>query len=143
MTITKVLHILIVDDNSICSALLARIFTSQDLKQFGPFSITILCSAEKALDHLEKSCCDIIFTDIEMRGMSGDEMTRIICNGEIIHNGVEYNILEKNCNIPIIAITAKYDPGSLKRYKEAGIAQCLAKPVEKRSIHTIIEKITS
>jgi CheY-like chemotaxis protein len=135
-TTTPVLRILIVDDNHICSQLLARIFTTERLKGITTFQLTILYSAEDALRVLETNCYDIIFTDIEMTGMSGDEMVRVIRN----ESG---SILKGNRNIPIIAVTSKYDNESCMQYVEAGITECLQKPAKIESIYTIVERLTN
>jgi CheY-like chemotaxis protein len=117
-----ILHILIIDDNAICADIIARIFTTKRLDEIATFHITKLHSAEDALHDLENMRYDIIFTDIEMTGMSGDDMVRIIRSnsGDIIHSG--------NRDISIFAITSKFDGKSRIRYSEAGITKCLKKP---------------
>ena len=135
MTASPALHILIVDDNAICAQLLAHIFTSKQLKGIATYEITIIHSAEEALCILKETCYDIIFTDIEMTNMWGDKMA------QIIRGKLTGNIHEENRNIPIIAITSKYDSNSLKWYKEAGITRCLEKPAKTGSICKIIEDI--
>ena len=127
MPTTLTLHILIVDDDPICSAILHRMLTSPQLPcKEATLDITILRSAEEALHRLENANCDIMFTDIEMGGMWGDEMTKTIRD-------------KTNHDMPIYAITAKHDTESCVRYKNAGITGCFAKPVMKNSIHNIIK----
>src|SRR4051812_2571051 len=94
------LHVLIVDDNFICSNILARAITSQQLVAL---HVTTLSSAEEALRDLSAARYDIIFTDIEMGGMSGDSMAR--------------KIRETDREIPIHAVTARCDDESLERYR--------------------------
>jgi CheY-like chemotaxis protein len=127
MQTTLILHILIVDDDPICSAILKRMITLLQLPgRKATLNITILHSAEEALDVLKNTKYDIMFTDIEMGGMWGDEMVRTICS-------------KFDYDIPIYAITAKCDAESCERYKDAGITRCLAKPAMKKSIQDIIE----
>ena len=117
------LRILVVDDDPICSKILHRAITlSPQHNKPTIFEINTLSSAEAALDELKKSKYDIIFTDIEMKGMTGDEMACQISDR----------------TIPIYAITAKMDAESLMRYKRAGIRQCLEKPAKPSIIHEII-----
>ena len=118
------LRILVVDDDPICSKILHRaIALSPQHNNPTFFKIDILLSAEAALDELKKSKYDIIFTDIEMKGMTGDEMACQISDR----------------TIPIYAITAKVaDDNLLMRCKEAGIQQCLEKPAKPSIIHEII-----
>ena len=127
-------RVLIVDDNPVCSNILARVIESQQLGEIVALHVNTLRSAEEALRDLETACYDIIFTDIEMRQVSGDEMVRRI------HSGQTHPIHESNRGIPIIAITTKDDPDSRERYEDAGITKCLGKPVERESIYAIIEE---
>lgn len=120
-------RVLIVDDNSICSDILARVIRSQHLDDVSDVHITTLRSAESVLQTLNEKNYDIIFTDIEMGELSGDEMARII--------------RKNNYDIPIYAVTARSDNVSRDRYKSAGITDCLAKPVNKANVHTIVENI--
>src|SRR3954452_12138510 len=119
------LHILIVDDNTICAQILARIFTSKEFKEIATFHVTTLNSAEEALSALKNTSYDIIFTDIEMTGMHGDDMARTIRN-------------KITGNTPIIAITCKDDEASRVQYEKAGITACLKKPAKKESIYAIV-----
>ena len=49
-----ILHILIIDDNTICANILSRSFKAKPLNEIATFQITILHSAEDALHDLEK-----------------------------------------------------------------------------------------
>jgi CheY-like chemotaxis protein len=126
-------RVLIVDDNLVCSDILARVIVSQQLCEIATIHVTTLRSAEDALRDLETACYDIVFTDIEMGQIWGDEMTRIIRS----NHGVP--IHKANRDVPIVAITARCDPVSRTRYEEAGITKCLEKPAKKESIYAIIE----
>jgi two-component system, NarL family, sensor histidine kinase EvgS len=127
-------RVLIVDDDPICSKILTRVIESQHPGEIATLRVTILGSAEEALRDLETACYDIIFTDIEMGQISGDDMTRTIRAGQthLIHRS--------NRDIPIIAVTARVDPDSRARYEDAGITECVAKPVSKEIIKNIIRE---
>jgi CheY-like chemotaxis protein len=129
-----IFRVLIVDDNPVCSDILARVIASQQLGEIVTLHVTTLRSAEEALRDLGTTCYDIVFTDVEMGRIGGDEMTRIIRSDHAIpiHNA--------NRVIPIIAVTARVDPVSRVRYRDAGISECVAKPVTRESIHNIIRK---
>lgn len=133
MPATPILHILIVDDNTICARILAHMVELEQLKGVITFKITIHHSPEAALPDLKNTKYDIIFTDIEMTKMSGCDMARII------RDKLAGNIHKENRNIPIIAVTSKYDVESLRQYEGAGITECLRKPATRDSIHKIIE----
>jgi CheY-like chemotaxis protein len=135
MTYISYLHILIVDDDPICSKILHHIIISlQPLYQNAILEITTVHSAEEALHKLETASYNIIFTDIEMGAMSGDKMAQCIRDKAL-------NNYLKNHNILIYAITCKYDEESLKQYKEVGITQCLEKPVKREFINEIISQL--
>ena len=125
--------ILIVDDNTICSDILARLIASRQLDEIMDLRITVLHSAEEALTDLRTTCYDIIFTDVEMGKIHGDEMTRII------RSNLTVPIHKANRDVPIVATTARCDPDSRARYEEAGITQCLEKPVKKEPIYALIK----
>lgn len=134
MTHTRMLRILAVDDDPLCLKLLCRIIILlQPLYQDISFVITTFHSAEEALKNLTTATYDLIFTDIEMGGMPGYEMARII------RNQSPDSIYIKNHDIPIYAITARYTTKSIEQYKEAGITQTFEKPVKKDSIHRLIK----
>src|SRR4051812_34599542 len=107
MTATPTLHILIVDDNTICAKLLARllsrIFELEQLKITTTFEITTHQSPEDALPDLGKNKYDIIFTDIEMTSMSGCDMARVIRDKSVD------SLYRRNLDTTIIAVTSKYD----------------------------------
>lgn len=129
-----VLRILIVDDNPVCFTILRRmIVLLQPPDEIIKFEITVVHSAEEALCNLKKTCYDIIFTDIEMTGMRGDDMVKVI------RHNLAGDICKENQHIPIIAITSKYDKKSLSLYEEAGITDCLEKPAKSDSIHSILK----
>lgn len=128
-------RVLIVDDNPVCSDILARVIVSQQLGEIATLHVTTLCSAEEALRDLGTTCYDIIFTDVEMGQIWGDEMARTIRSDHTVP------IHKANRDVPIVAITARCDPVSCARYEEAGINQCIEKPAKKESIYAIIEGI--
>ena len=130
-------RVLIVDDNDVCSDILARMIQSPQLKDIATVHITTLHSAEEALRDLQAASYDIIFTDIEMGQVWGDEMTRIIRSDHTIP------IHKKNRDIPIVAVTARVDPASRERYSDMGISECIAKPFKMETIHKIIRERTN
>jgi CheY-like chemotaxis protein len=126
-------RVLIVDDNPVCSDILARMIVSQQLGEIATLHVTTLRSAEEALRDLGTTCYDIVFTDVEMGQIWGDEMACTIRSGHAVP------IHKANRDVPIVAITARCDPVSRARYEEAGITKCLGKPAKKESIYAIIE----
>ncbi len=71
---------------------------------------------------------DIVFMDIQMPGMNGLETTKII------------RTLDKDIEVPIIALTAGTLPGDMERYMQAGMNDLLAKPLLKQTMANMITK---
>jgi CheY-like chemotaxis protein len=123
------IRVLIVDDNKICTDILARVFST---KRFSAlpilFEITIVSSAEEALEYLKTAHYNIIFSDIEMSGMTGVEMVR--------------QIRKRDRTTPIIAITSKFDSKSCMQYREAGFTDWLQKPAKSDDIYSVVEGLS-
>ncbi|WP_434140407.1 response regulator [Pseudomonas luteola] len=66
----KVLNILLVEDD-----LTLRSLTSEVMEELG-YQVTAVASAEEALDALQSSTFDVLFTDIGLGGMSGLDLSR-------------------------------------------------------------------
>ena len=78
---------------------------------------------------LEKSYL-LLLCDCHMPGMDGFELTRIIRSGE--RSG--------RARLPIVAITANALPGEAARCKAAGMDDYLAKPIEIRTLETVLSR---
>lgn len=126
MPARHLIHVLIVDDNSVCAGMLARLLQFK-LRHLSDFKITTASSAEEALQNLENTAYDIIFSDIEMGVMSGTAMAK--------------EIRRRNIDIPIIAVTSRYDSKSCNEYREAGFTKWLEKPAKFQDIYTVIEEM--
>ncbi|CAG8598012.1 606_t:CDS:2 [Ambispora gerdemannii] len=130
---SKPLKVLIVDDNDINLKILTKILA----KHFGHLiqATSTLSSGVSALDSLAKDEYDLILIDIEMPVLSGVETTI-----EIRRVDSKYKILESNRKIPIIAVTTNTLEDERKKYTEAGMNGCVAKPIDLDELKTVIEK---
>ncbi|CAG8695629.1 7312_t:CDS:2, partial [Ambispora leptoticha] len=130
---SKPLKVLIVDDNDINLKILTRILA----KHFGHLiqATSTLSSGVSALDSLSRDEYDLILIDIEMPVLSGVETTI-----EIRSVDSKYKILESNRKIPIIAVTTNTLEDERKKYTEAGMNGCVAKPIHLNELKTAIEK---
>ncbi len=108
-----VIRALVVDDN-LTNQEVARAL----LEALGVFVFTVSGGAE-ALDTLEQETFDVVFMDIHMPGMSGDEALAIIRAG-----GRPY------AQVPIIALTADAMAGERERLLGLGFDDYLSKPIE-------------
>ncbi len=76
---------------------------------------------------------DVIFMDAQMPIMDGIEATQ-----EIIEFEEEENIK----HIPIIAVTANVLKGDRERFLGAGMDDYISKPINKKDLHRVLEKIS-
>jgi len=106
-------HALIVDDNDTNRKVLAAMCELFDCSSF---------LAKDGVEAVEAFCTmpfDIILMDIDMPRMDGIEATRII-RASSAHGS----------RIPILAITASVSPAEVRSYREAGMNDVVAKPIE-------------
>jgi CheY-like chemotaxis protein len=85
----------------------------------------------QALEHVSKEKFDLIFMDIQMLGMDGDEATRKIRNGEVG---------EEQKNIKIIAMTAYAMNGDHEKFLDAGFDDYISKPIDMNVINLTLTK---
>ena len=106
-------HVLIVDDNDTNRRVLAGMCELFDCATF---------LAKDGVGAVEAFCTmpfDIILMDIEMPRMDGIEATRAI-----------RSVSEHGRRIPIIAVTGSTNPSEVRRYRDAGMNDVVAKPIE-------------
>lgn len=79
-----------------------------------------------ALEKLESTSYDLIFSDITMSGMTGLEFTK-----EARSRGIK---------TPIIAITGHSDKGTIEKSLKNGISDYILKPLRIKDLPLIIER---
>ena len=114
--------ILVIEDNNLNAKLLEDIFTAKGYK------VKIAENGEDGLEMVKKKKPDIILMDIQLPGMSGYELTRILKNDE------------GTSGIPIIAITAYALKGERERAFREGCDEYMSKPINTRIMPTIVEQ---
>jgi signal transduction histidine kinase/CheY-like chemotaxis protein/HPt (histidine-containing phosphotransfer) domain-containing protein len=120
----KNIHILFVDDDIVQLNLLSEL-----MKRTG-LSYACSMSASDALELLQKKSFDIIFTDMQMPGIKGSELTDKI--RQLPHSNGQ--------TIPIIGLSA--DTNWMKNNPENQFTDFLSKPFKAEDILKIIEKYT-
>ncbi len=115
--------ILLAEDNLINQKLAKRI-----LEKHGFASVIIAENGEDAVKHYKNEKPDLILMDIQMPVMDGLEATRII------------RAQEKECKIPIIAITASAMPEDRDICLGAGCDDYISKPINPKKLVTLIRK---
>lgn len=112
--ITPPLRILVIEDNEINRKVL------QNFLEKDKHKVTLCDRGENAIDQLEKSTFDVIFTDIKLPGISGLETARTI---RTLPN-------RKIASIPIIAITGNVSPEDIRACYDSGINDFIGKPID-------------
>lgn len=121
---THEIKILIAEDNAV-NLLLTKTF----LKDILPQALVIEAKdGVEAVEQYEKESPDLILMDIQMPQLNGIEATKKIRS------------IEKNIEIPIIALTAGSLPGEKEKCLQAGMSDFLTKPLLKQTLSDMIAK---
>lgn len=131
---TKTLRILVVDDDPI-----ARAYLSNVLKEDGYRHVHSVCSAEEACDYLglddsahARANVDIILMDIELPGMNGFELTRLIKADGVY------------TDVPVAFTSAYTCDSSLENAFESGGIDFIGKPFNRveliARVRTLVEQ---
>jgi len=109
-------RILVVDDNP------ANLRLACDVLEFDGFEVVSAVNAEQALASLEVELPDLLLTDIEMPGMDGLELTRLL------------RASPPTRQLPIVALTAYAMRGDEEKALAAGCDAYFTKPVDTRTL---------
>lgn len=115
----KRIHILVVEDNTICQKVLCRVLHKLDC------TTSISSNGKIACDMVSKEKYDLIFMDLRMPVMDGLEASKIISNVMSIKT-------------PIIALSADTTENIQQLCYQSGISFFVEKPVTKKQIKSII-----
>jgi PAS domain S-box-containing protein len=121
---TKVIHILIAEDNKVNMLLLKTILKNEPY----PTQIHEASNGLEAVKKFENTPIDIIFMDIQMPVMNGYEAAQCIRN------------LQNGKTIPIIAITAGAEKEEKEKCIASGMNDYISKPIIKGIIGDTISK---
>jgi CheY-like chemotaxis protein len=118
-------RILVVDDNPTNLKLVS------DVLEFDGYRILTATDAEAAQDVIKTSLPDLILMDIALPGMDGLTLTRLLKADE----GTRH--------IVIVALTAFAMKGDDKKAREAGCDGYITKPIDTRTLSTIVAEYLS
>jgi CheY-like chemotaxis protein len=129
-TIPKIL-ILIVDDNPV-----NRKVNSLFMKRFG-HDVALACDGQEACDYLSKNSGKprptMVFMDCMMPVVDGYEATRRIRNDAEMFD-------DETRALPIVALTASALQSDRDRCWEAGMSDCIGRPVTAKELNAAVEK---
>lgn len=118
-------HVLVVEDNADC-----RRFIVQVLLHAG-YRVDVAEDGVEALLKTTATTYDMIVTDLDMPRMNGLDAAREIRRNERLRN---------RPRVPIIAVTAHYDPDIQVLTKDAGMDEVQAKPIRSRALLESLNK---
>jgi signal transduction histidine kinase/DNA-binding response OmpR family regulator len=122
------IRLLVAEDNMINQKLALRL-----IEKFG-YRAEAVANGAEAIKALEMIPYDLVLMDVQMPEMDGLEATKIIRDpGSKVLNH----------QIPIIALTAHALAGDKERFLKAGMDDYISKPIEPKTLFTIIEKYLS
>lgn len=113
--------ILVAEDNEISQMLIKIMLEKLNHK------VEIAKNGKIAIEMATANSYDLIFMDIELPELKGDEAARILK-------------FEKNINIPIVALTANSISENIRRYLKNGLDDCLLKPYKQEELEAMIIK---
>ena len=117
--------ILIVEDN-VANQLLA----SAVLEREG-YRVEVASSSDEALDRLKIQAPDLILMDVQLPGIDGLSLTRLL------------KADERTASIPVVALTALAMRGDRERTLDAGCAGYISKPIDTRTFAAEVRKYLS
>ncbi len=117
-------HALVAEDNVINQKLIQNI-----LSRLG-ITVTLAGDGLEAFNLYKKEAFDIIFMDIQMPIMCGEEASEKILAYEKEH---------QKSHVPIVALTANTTPADRERYLAFGMDRYLKKPIDMKELMTILE----
>jgi CheY-like chemotaxis protein len=117
--------ILIVEDNE-ANQLLA----SAVLEREG-YRVEVASSSDEALDRLKSKAPDLILMDVQLPGIDGLSLTRLL------------KADERTASIPVVALTALAMRGDRERTLDAGCAGYISKPIDTRTFAAEVRKYLS
>jgi signal transduction histidine kinase/DNA-binding NarL/FixJ family response regulator len=123
---TRVLHVLVVDDNFTNQRLLAAL-----LRGAG-HSVTVAANGRKAVEAVVHEQFDIVLMDVQMPVMDGIKAVSHI-----------RALPPPKCDTPIIAVTADALHGAMERYRAAGMDGYLSKPLSASMLFRTLNEFTA
>ena len=120
------LHVLLVEDVPIAQTVATKILT-----RLG-FSVDVAGDGGEAVEFFEKKKYDLILMDIALPTQDGFETAKQMRDREW-----------HEFRIPIIALSANYDPSSRTACLGAGMDEFLSKPLTKEKVLNIVQRFFS
>ncbi len=123
---SRPLDILVAEDNRTNQMVIAQILAR------GGHRTTMVDNGDKAVDALLQDVYDLVLMDINMPVMNGLDASKFY----------QFAMLGQKAT-PIIALTADATPETAAKCREAGMADCLNKPIEANALLTVVARFAA
>ncbi len=117
--------ILLAEDVAVSSKLIVHLLEERGLR------VTAVGNGREAVEALEREKFDLVLMDDRMPGLDGCEATRIIRDRAS-------SVLRHD--VPVIALSANVLGSDRKRFREAGMNDCLPKPVRADDLAALVDR---
>ncbi len=117
------LDILVVEDNPVNQIMVRAVLEKEGHR------VTVVGDGHAAIESVARTRFDLVLMDIQMPGLDGVEVTRVIRA-----RGVSSE------RLPIVALTANLTPASRIRYLQAGMNDCIGKPFRAPDLRATIAR---
>ena len=124
-TLFEGLHILVAEDNTINQKLIVNVLNKLGLE------VTLANNGEEALHLRQSNNYDMIFMDVQMPVMGGEDATKAI---------LEFEEKNRKHHIPIVALTANALQGDKEKYIKAGMDDYLSKPLVLKDLTQLLKR---
>lgn len=118
------INVLVADDDKLNQKIITYILQKKGA------CVMVAGNGEEAVPLLAGNRFDVVILDIQMPIMDGYATSRYIRS-------------EMNSNVPIIALTADSFATAMPEYREAGMNECISKPVDPAVLCDLIVKLTN
>ncbi|QDU63865.1 Aerobic respiration control sensor protein ArcB [Planctomycetes bacterium Pan216] len=119
------LRILLAEDNAI------NVKVAQSLLEDLGHEVLVTADGPETIELAQSEVVDLILLDLQMPGMGGLEVTRILRDREG----------ESGRRVPIVALTAHVMKGDRQRCLEAGMDDYLGKPIDEQALKAVLRRI--
>ena len=117
------LNILVAEDNRTNQMVITQILAR------GNHRVTIVETGDRAVDALLSNAFDLVLMDLNMPVMNGLDESKFY----------QFAMLGQKAT-PIVALTADATPETAEKCREAGMAQCLNKPIEANALLAVVAR---
>ena len=117
-------HLLVVDDAASMRELLSILFEREG------YTVSVASSAEEAVATLRKLSIDLVLTDMNMPGMSGLELVRLVRSGAI----------PQHADLPMVMVTAYGTTQSAIQAMKNGATDYVLKPFDNDELRIVVRK---